>query len=82
MTELKDFVKKLLNTMVKGVGALFLLCFLPLFVAMCATAACLYFIAATIAYFLASLADEGNLSEFVCPRWSNRSKWIPQLNFD
>lgn len=82
MKDLLIFVKSLLNTMVKGVGAFFLLLYLPLCVVMCAVAGCLYLCSAAIAIFLASLADEGNLSKFVFPRWSDRSKWIPQLNID
>ena len=82
MKDLLNFVKKLLNTMVKGVGALFLFAFLPLLAVMFATAVCLDYCVFTIACFLTSLADEGNLSRFVYPRWSNRSKWIPELNFD
>lgn len=82
MKELKDFVKKLLNTIVKGVAALFLLLLLPLLGAMCAVALFLYFCAAVVVFLLACLADEGNLSNFVFPRWSDRSKWIPQLKFD
>ena len=82
MKDLLRFVKKLLNTMVKGVGAFFLFAFLPLLAVMFATAACLYYCSAAIAIVLASLADDGNLSKFVFPRWSDRSKWIPQLKFD
>ena len=81
MKDLLRFVKKLLNTMVKGVGAFFLLCFMPLIAVMCLTAACLYRYAVTASLILACLADDGNLSNFVYPRWSKISKWIPQLNF-
>lgn len=80
MKELKDFVKKLVNTMVKGVSALFLLLFLPLLGVAMAAAMSLYYCVIAIAYFLASLTDDGNLSKFTLPRWSNRSKWIPQLD--
>ena len=82
MKDLLIFVKKLLNTMVKGAAAFSLFAFLPLLAVMFATAACLYYCSAAIAIVLASLADNGNLSKFVFPRWANRSKWIPQLNFD
>ena len=82
MKDLLIFVKKLLNTMVKGVGAFSLFAFLPLLAVMFATAVCLYYCVVTIACFLASLTDEGNLSKFTFPRWSDRSKWIPQLNID
>ena len=82
---LKDFlklVKHLLNTLAKGVGAMFLLCFLPLVVVLCATAACLYYCAAVIGFFFASIADDGNLSDFVFPRFTDTCKWIPGLKFD
>lgn len=82
---MKDFlklVKHLLETIVKGVAALFFLCMLPLFSAMCAVALFLYFCAAVVGFLLACLTDDGNLSKFVFPRWSDRSKWIPQLKFD
>lgn len=82
MKELKDFVKKLLNTMVKGVGAFSLFAFLPLLAVAMAAAACLYLCAVAVGFLLACLADEGNLSKFVFPRWSDRSRWIPQLKFD
>ena len=82
MKRFTEFIKKLLNTMVKGVGAFSLFAFLPLLGVMCAVAVCLHYCSAVIATFLASLADDGNLSRFIYPRWSNRSKWIPQLNFD
>lgn len=82
MEDLLKLAKHLLRTIVKGVGALCFLCMSPLCAVMCATALFLYFCAAVIFIFFASLADEGNLSNFVYPRWSDRSKWIPQLNFD
>lgn len=75
MKDLLKLVKHLLKTITKGVGALLFLFLSPLFAAMCATAACLYYCAAVIVFFFASLADDGNLSDFVFPRWSNRSKW-------
>lgn len=82
MKDLLKLVKHLLKTIVKGVAALFFLCMSPLLSAMCAVALFLYFCAAVIIMFLASLANDGNLSKFVFPRWSDRSRWIPQLNFD
>lgn len=82
MKDLLKLVKHLLKTITKGAAALLFLFLSPLFAAMCATALCLHFCTAVIVIFLASLADEGNLSKFVFPRWSNRSKWIPQFEFD
>lgn len=82
MKDLLIFVKKLLNTTVKGVGALFLLLLLPLLGVAMAAATSLWYCVITIAYFLASLTDDGNLSKFAFPRWADRSKWLPQLNFD
>ncbi|MBO5640916.1 MAG: hypothetical protein J5900_00590 [Prevotella sp.] len=78
MKDLFELAKHLLRTIVKGAAALFLFAFLPLLAVMCMTAACLYLSAAVIALFFASLTDEGDLSKFVFPRWSDRSKWIPQ----
>lgn len=82
MKDLLKLVKHLLETITKGVGALLFLCMWPLLSAMCAVALFLYFCAAVIFIFFASLADEGNLSKFAFPRWSDRSRWIPQLKFD
>ena len=82
MKDLLNFVKSLLNTMVKGAAALFLLLFLPLLAVAMAAATSLYYCVVTIACFLASLTDDGNLSNFVYPRWSNIRRWIPQLKFD
>ena len=82
MKDLLKLVKYLLNTLAKGVGAIFLLCFLPLLFVMCVTAACLYLCAGTIGYFLACIADDGNLSKFVFPRFSGTYKWIPDLEFN
>lgn len=81
MEDLLKLVKHLLKTIAKGVGALFFLCMSPLCAVMCATALFLYLCAAVIFIFFASLVDEGNLSKFVFPRWSDRSRWIPQLDF-
>ena len=81
MKDLKDFIRQLLKTTVKGAAALFLLLLLPLLGVAMAAAASLYYCVFTIAFFLASLTDEGNLSKFVFPRWSDRSRWIPQLDF-
>lgn len=82
MEDLLKLAKHLLRTIVKGAAALFFLCMSPLCAVMCATALFLYFCAAVIFIFFASLADEGDLSKFVFPRWSDRSRWIPQLKFD
>lgn len=82
MKDLLKLVKHLLKTITKGVGALCFLFLTPLCVVLCVTAVCLHFCASVIAFFFASLADKGNLSEFVFPRWSNRSKWMLQFEFD
>ena len=82
MKDLLKLVKHLLKTITKGVGALCFLFLTPLLAVLCATAVCLHFCASVIAFFFASLADKGNLSEFVFPRWSNRSKWMLQFEFD
>lgn len=81
MKELKDFVNKLLNTMVKGVGAVSLLLYLPLCVVMCVLTVSLYYCVITIACVFASLTDDGNLSKFTFPRWADRRKWMPQFDF-
>lgn len=82
MKDLLKLVKHLLEITVKGAAAFVILFLSPLLVVMYAMAACLYFCAATVSFFLACLADDGNLSKFIFPRWSNKSKWIPQLKFD
>lgn len=82
MKDLLTFVKVLLKTIVKGTGAFFLLLLLPLLCVAMAAATCLYYCVTVIVLFLSSLADEGDLSDFVFPRWSNRSKWIPLIEFD
>lgn len=81
MKDLLRLVKNLLRTIVSGVGAFFLLLYLPLLVVMCLTVACLYRYVVTAAILLCCLADDGNLSNFVFPRWSNICRWIPQLKF-
>lgn len=82
MEDLLRFVKKLLKTIVSGVGAFFLLLYLPLCVVMCAVAACLYLCAVAVGFLLACLTDDGGLSKYVFPRFAGKSKWIPQLKFD
>lgn len=81
MKDLLKIVKLLLKTITKGAAALLFLFLSPLFAVLCATAVCLYFCVAVIVIFLASLVDEGNLSDFTFPRWSNRSKWMLQFEF-
>lgn len=82
MKDLLTFVKRLLKIIVRGTGAFSLLLLLPLLGVAMAAAMCLYYCVAVVTCVLSSLADEGNLSEFVFPRWTNRSKWIPQIEFD
>lgn len=82
MKDLLTLVKRLLKIIVRGAGAFFLLLLLPLLGVAMAAATCLYYCVAVIVYVFASLADDGNLSKFVFPRWTNRSKWMMQFEFD